>query len=214
MTNKIFNLRWVLPVALIALLAACQPGSPDYVSDYDIVYTNYKKDFDFKTVNTYFLPDSVAHVTDGTTAGNHKYDAQILSSLQANLNALGWTKADPLGGAAADVVVLPTASDASYASCASYCYYCYYGWYPGWGYYPPMYPGYGYGYPAGTVCNTYSTGTLAVAITLPKLAVNDTLPVGWIGVLNGLLEGGDAAVNDRIGKNINQMFLQSPYLKK
>ncbi|HEY6506344.1 MAG TPA: DUF4136 domain-containing protein [Chitinophagaceae bacterium] len=214
MKSKILNLCWLLPAALTMFLSSCRPGELDYIEDYDIVYTDYKKDFDFNTVNTYFLPDSVVHVVPPGETADHRFDAQILSTLKTNLDALGWTRLSTGGATAADVIVLPSANSSTYTSCASYCWYCYWGWYPGWGYYPPVWGnGWGWGYPSSVVCSSYSTGTVVVNITAPKLAGNNTLPVAWMGILNGLLEGSDASINDRIGKNINQMFIQSPYLK-
>ena len=200
-------------VALMLTLAGCIPSGPDYVSDYDLVYTNFDKTFDFSTVHTYMLPDSVVHLVGSGQQEDHRFDAQILSSLETNLNALGWTRLDEHAGVKADVIVLPTANQTIYGSCAAYCWYCYWGWYPGWGYYPPGWgAGWGWGYPSDIVCTSYSAGTLAVSITEPNKADNNTLPVAWVGILNGLLEGSDASINQRIGTNINQMFAQSPYL--
>jgi len=214
MISKIWNQRWLLIPTICLILSSCKPGEPDYISDYDIVYTNYKKDFNFNSVTTYFLPDSVVHAIGSGGTADHTHDAQILSALKSNLDALGWTRLSASGGTAADVVVLPIAHGETYASCAAYCWYCYWGWYPGWGYYPPVWgPGWGWGYPTDVVCSTYSTGTVTVAITTPKAAGNNTLPVAWLGVLNGLLEGSDASIDERIVTNINQMFIQSPYLK-
>ena len=109
MKRKILNLGWAFPAAFCMLLASCTPGEPDYISDYDIVYTNYKKDFDFNTVNTYFLPDSVVHIVGSGQTADHKFDAQILSTLKTNLDALGWTRLSTSGPTAADVVVTPVA---------------------------------------------------------------------------------------------------------
>ncbi|ULQ54081.1 DUF4136 domain-containing protein [Flavihumibacter fluvii] len=202
-------------ILLMAIVPACTPSAPDYIEDYDVVYTNEKKGYDFSTVNTYFLPDTVVFSDPGGSGGDHKYDATILASLKSNLDALGWTQLSESGPESADVVVLPSGSTQQYASCAAYCWYCYWGWYPGWGYYPPAWgPGYGWGYPSSVVCASYNTGTISVAITDPNKATTDTLPVVWIGVLNGLLEGSETEIMSRIDKNIDQMFLQSPYLKQ
>jgi len=119
------------------------------------------------------------------------------------------------GPTAADVVVMPVANGETYASCAAYCWYCYWGWYPGWGYYPPAWgPGWGWGYPTDVICTTYNTGTLVVSMTEPNDAKENTLPVAWVGILNGLLEGTTTDIGNRITTNINQMFVQSPYLKQ
>jgi hypothetical protein len=200
--------------ALVLALSGCIPSGPDYISDYDVVYTNYDKNFDFSAVHTYLLPDSVVYADSGGTAPDHKFDQEILTTIESNLNALGWTRLSNDGGVKADVVVLATASQVTYGSCAVYCWYCYWGWYPGWGYYPPAWgPGWGWGYPADMICTSYNAGTLTVSITEPNQPKNETLPVAWVGILNGLLEGSDANISSRITTSINQMFIQSPYLK-
>ncbi|WP_336517173.1 DUF4136 domain-containing protein [Pollutibacter soli] len=204
-----------LVVLLIIAFGACTPASPDYISDYDVVYTNYEKSYNFSAVNTYFLPDSVVHNLTGGGTADHKFDEAILTQLETSLNALGWTRLPTNSGSTkADIVVLPTVSEQMYGSCAAYCWYCDWGWYPGWGYYPPTWgPGWGWGYPPDIICSSYNTGTLVVAFTDPNIAANNELPVAWIGILNGLLEGSDANISARITKNIQQMFVQSPYLK-
>lgn len=204
----------LVALALVVLCLGCRPTSLEYISDYDLVVTNYNRDYAFNAVNTYFLPDSVVYIVDNPGAVNHKYDDQILGAVKRNLDALGWTQLPSDPGNKADVVVLVSASKDSYASCASYCWWCYWGWYPGWGYYPPAWgPGWGWGYPPGVVCSSYSTGTVIVNITDPDEASVNTLPVAWSGVLNGLVEGSESSVISRINTNIDQMFKQSPYLK-
>lgn len=114
---------------LTALLFACRPTSPDYISDYDRVVTNYNPDYNFTAVNTYFLPDSVVFATDNPGQSVvHKYDDQILSAVRRNLNALGWTEISASPGNKADVVVVVGAAAQDYTSCSSYCWYCYWGW--------------------------------------------------------------------------------------
>jgi hypothetical protein len=214
LANRLWTMTWSIISAIV--LYSCTPDSPDYISDYDIVYTNNDKSFDFTPIQTYFMPDSVVHIVESGTTANHTFDAQILSTLKSNLDQLGWTRVAENGSSRADVIVLPTASRTAYASCASYCWYCYWGWYPGWGYYPPGWgAGWGWGYPSDIVCTSYNTGTVFVSITDPMHAsvADSTLPVRWVGIMNGLLEGTDADVNNRITKSINQMFIQSPYLK-
>jgi len=199
-------------LGLVLTMAGCIPNGPDYISDYDVVYTNYDKNFDFSGVHTYLLPDSVVHAGGGSA--DHTYDDQILSTLETNLNNLGWTRLENSAGVKADVVVLATAQEVIYGSCAAYCWYCDWGWYPGWGYYPPAWgPGWGWGYPTDVICSSYNTGTLVVSITEPNQAHDNTLPIAWVGILNGLLEGSSASIGSRITTNINQMFVQSPYLK-
>ncbi|ULQ55563.1 DUF4136 domain-containing protein [Flavihumibacter rivuli] len=197
--------------------SACSPSMPDYIEDYDLVYTKEEKGYDFSKVNTYFLPDTVVHVTEDGETSNHTYDDLIISRIKANLDALGWQQLPVDGEVAADVVVLPTAFKTTYGSCVSFPWYGWWGWWDPWypGYYPPSWgAGWGWGYPSDIICSSYQTGTLTVAITDPTKAANNTLPVVWIGILNGLLEGSASNIQSRLEKNIDQMFIQSPYLKQ
>jgi uncharacterized sodium:solute symporter family permease YidK len=42
--------------------------------------------------------------------------------------------------------------------------------------------------------------------------VNQTIPVVWTGLLNGLLDGTTASTQNRIVSGIDQCFEQSPYI--
>jgi hypothetical protein len=209
------QLTYALPGLLFGLLCwGCQPEPLEYISDYDVVYTNHDAAYPFASVGTYFLPDSVVHNTAQGQTADHRYDNDILAAVKRNLDALGWRQLAPNGSQKADVVVLVTASRQAYNNCASYCWYCDWGWYPGWGFYPPAWgPGWGWGPPAGIVCSSFSTGSVFVGITEPDEVRSQTLPVVWIGTLNGLLEGSESSIRSRISTNIDQMFVQSPYLK-
>ena len=214
--QKVFTMKKPLTSVLLfgLLLWGCQPDPLEYISDYDVVYTNHDPGYAFASVGTYFLPDSVVHnAAQGQTA-DHRFDDDILSAVKRNLDALGWRQLSPNGGQKADVVVLVTASRQAYNNCAAYCWYCDWGWYPGWGFYPPSWgPGWGWGYPSGIVCSSFSTGTVFVGITEPDQVRGQTLPVVWVGTLNGLLEGSESSIRSRISTNVDQMFVQSPYLK-
>ena len=205
----------ILSFVLMAIFAACTPSLPDYVSDYDLVYTKEAKGFDFSTVHTYFLPDSVVMIADGGGDGDHKYDATILASIKSNLDALGWTQLPDDVSAQADVIDLVSGGTQQYASCTAYCWVSSTaGWHPGWGYHPPLMGRWlGWAYPTHIVCASYSTGTVSVAMTNPNAAADEKLPVVWMGILNGLTEGSASNVQARINTNIDQMFDQSPYLK-
>lgn len=196
-------------------ISGCYPSSPDYIDDYDLVYTQEDKTFNFQAVNTYMMPDSVAHIISDPSQANHQYDAQILQDLKHELDALGWTRLDENSGNQADVVILPSVTSQVNGICDGYCYWCYWGWWPGWGPYPPAWdPSWGWYYPPSMVCTTYNTGSLIVNMTNPKGATSDKkLPIVWIGVANGLLEGSSSNISSRIDKSIAQMFIQSPYLK-
>lgn len=198
------------------MLSGCYPSAPDYIDDYDLVYTQQDKSYDFSKVTTYMLPDSVEHITDNPAQADHTYDAVILSELKKQLDALGWEQLEDNGGEAADLVVLPAVTHQKQGVCQAYCWWCYWGWWPGWGYYPPAGwdPTWGWWYPSDVVCATYNTGTLMVHMVNPAAPKDKEIAAEWIGVLNGLLEGSTSSIATRIQTNIDQMFKQSPYLKQ
>ncbi len=201
----------------IFLLWGCYPQENGSINEYDLVATNYDKDFAFSQHKNYALPDSIVLVSDQTTNGDDlvfvdKKTAQvILDQIRTNLNSMGWTEEDTT---TADIILLPTALK----NTTLYYYYdwAYWGWYypgyyPGWGW---GYPGYGYPYPS---VSGYQTGTLFMQMTYRAGIEAGSVPVVWNGVINGLLNvGGSSAsstVNSRIVSSINQAFTQSPYLK-
>lgn len=210
MKHKTIYHRIGLPVlaAVFSMLlySSCLPPLPDNVEDYDLTVTTFDEDYNFSNVQTYLLPDTVAHLTSVGVIPNTTFDDQILNSLERNLDALGWTRTTDM--AAADVVVIATAFGQDNEVC--YYWWDYWGYY--WGYYPP-YGGYP-GYPGYASCSSFSTGSVVVQMvdrTIDTSAAE--LPLRWIGAMNGLLEGSNQNIAGRIISNIDQMFAQSPYLK-
>ncbi len=201
-------LKITLPiVALSAIMAACYPGGPEYVDDYDVTYSYLvDQDYDWtdKTKKTYYMPDKV---TDNTEVGGPKPVAsasQILAAVAQELNDLGYIRElDSTNANNTDFVVL-----ISRVRSDNY-YYSY--WYS-WGYY--------YYYPVATVSN-YQTASLAVQmIETDKIVPNPDpdkpleFPTLWAGVYTGLFEGTTQNLTSRGQAAIHQMFKQSPYLDR
>ena len=61
---------------------------------------------------------------------------------------------------------------------------------------------------------SYTTGTVILDMLDVDGAddVEETFPIVWNAVINGLVTGSDASVEARIRTNINQAFDQSSYL--
>ncbi|WP_018344778.1 DUF4136 domain-containing protein [Cytophaga aurantiaca] len=207
------HLKIIFWFSTFLLLCGCYPQDNNgYVNEYDLVATNYDKDFNFSANKTYALPDSIVLIGDQTLTGQPIFVDQatatlILNQIRTNLNGYGWTETDSLN---ADIILLPSASKTTNI-------YYYYDWsYWGW-YYPGYYPGYGWGYPGYApypVATSYQTGTLLMQMTYPAGIEASSVPVVWSGVINGLLNvGSTTSVNSRITTTINQAFTQSPYLK-
>jgi hypothetical protein len=211
-----------LGVILLPLFVGCYPHGATSYTDYDLVYTNHSDSVDFTQRKTFALPDSVVKITGDNfdnPNGDGKpsflpaaYSEVILSQIAQNMTAYGWTEVDK--NASPDVILLVSASNTTYM----YWYYdwSYWGWYypgynPGWGwYYPGYYPPY---------VSTYTTGTLLIQMTDEKAIIINpqgavaNVPVIWVCVLNGLVNGSTADVATRVQTNLNQAFAQSPYLK-
>lgn len=196
------------PVALMLLLLGCYPEQPEFVEEYDIVYTNYAPDFNFANDYTFSLPDSVLLLDDSRRPEDppefidDTFGDAILATIRQNLTAEGWTEVDD--EVDADLVVLPSAFETQFLYFYDPGYWCWY--YPCFGWGGWWYPGYNPGYVTG-----YKTGTVLIQITDPNGVENDEVPVVWTGALNGLLQGSDANIVGRIDRNLDQAFTQPPF---
>lgn len=212
----------ILISAAAFTLSGCYPGGPEDLEDFDVVLTKYSPEFNFKadSIKTFTLPSKVVKIgsdgildPDGNNEPDYVKDAVaqvILSTIKTEMTNYGWTWTDD--SATADLIILPSVMQTEYL----YYYYDY--WY--WGWYYPGYPGYGWGYPGyypPTYVSSYTTGTLLMQMTWPEgaaLNVDDKIPVVWTGVVNGLVEGSQVDINQRISNSIQQAFEQSSYLQK
>jgi hypothetical protein len=110
-----------------------------------------------------------------------------------------------------DVILLP----ATMTTENVYYYYdpYYWGWYypgysSGWGWY---YPGY---YPS-TSYTSYTSGSFFLQMTYPDgINISEQIPVLWTCVINGVAEGTNQEIVDRINNSVVTAFDQSPYLTK
>ena len=220
MSYSIFDLiKFFFGFMLLGFISSCYPGEDIYeADDLDIVLTLYDEEADFSSKKTYALPDSIISIDDGgvLTLLRNDFDDQILEQVRANLEAYGWKEVQP--GESSDVVVLlykVTTVNVEAYSYADY-WWNWWGWYPYWGAYPVV-PGAGWSpyYPwGGTVVYSYQTGTLLIDMIDPNKAGPEsmTIPSIWGAGINGLLEGANEEISNRLTDNINQVFDQSPYL--
>lgn len=219
MKSSLFKLGIIAAIAIG--ITSCYPGGAEYTSDTDVVVTDYDPEYSFKSVQTYYLSDSIDHITEDDDEPNTKNDAYIISELERSFNSLGWTRLDSTdaGGNPPDVSVVVRAAQVTNYNIYSYP------WYPGWGwgwYWKSSdetqywgYPGYGWGYPYyPTYVTSYTTGTLNWFLFDPELVdeENEILNVKWVGVINGVLGSSNSSTQSRITTGINQAFNQSPYL--
>jgi hypothetical protein len=81
-----------------AFFNGCYPKEPDTVQDLNIIITKHDPTFDYKSLRTYALPDSVIKFTSTAEEGDSIefigsiYSDAILSSIRQNMDAYGlWT---------------------------------------------------------------------------------------------------------------------------
>lgn len=201
-------MKHILTASLILLLAGCYPQGPEYVEDTDIVYTTYDEQFDFKSKETYAMPDKIVmdiEIDDGDTTYEYmpdKFASQIFNKIEENMTGMGYDRVDI--DADPDLLLTPAAiSSTTYFY--SYWYDWWYGGYWGWGwgwYYPPYY-----------TVSSYTTGSIIMVLADPHAAEDSPInrsQTAWVSAANGLVNY--AYDISRVTRSIDQSFRQSPYL--
>lgn len=206
--------RILLLGAIFTVLNACvkRPNLTELEQEF-FVATAYDESADFSNYATYFIPDSVAFISDvPSDPDKFKNDTtvQIINELIQNMNARGYTQVtDPT---TADVAL--TVSLLKRLNAVSSGYPGYWWGYPGyWGGGYWGYPGYGYYYPYSYV-SIYKTGTIVIDMvdlqrTDPDL---EQLVISWNAILGEVYSTNDPVSSTL--ESINQAFDQSPYISK
>ena len=220
--KKFFKqLFWMIPV--IALLVSCFPEFDATTEELDVAITRVDDNQDFTNYHTFFLYDTVMHITDDEDEDvEGKFDDQIISEVRQHFLDLGWTEIK-------DTTDLEDQADVSImlSALAVDIYFYYYYWWDWWYWYPwdwwfPGYPGYPIypGYPTYPTYG-YSVGTVMIDMAdmtdLNRPRSDEEIPkvkMLWTGAVNGLLVGSDDYISSRLTKQIDQVFKQSPYLSK
>lgn len=219
MSNKNY-LSFLFILTITIMLTSCYPGGPEYIDEMDLVGTRYDKSFDFSKVDTYMLPDSIVRLDDpdnpdNNLPSNSDFDDDILDLIKQNMDGLGYEYQPDTNQGYPDIVLTVSAVSTRNAGYYWYYWYDYWGW---WGYWPPYYgPGWGGYYPWGSVLMySYTTGTLIISMIDVESYDPDEeeATIRWNASINGVLEGSDQYILNRIERGINQAFSQSAYLKK
>jgi len=202
----------IIPIITVLsglLLWGCYPDGPEYTEDMDIALTYHNPDYDFVAKATYAMPDKIVKITGNLQEGDAPEfipdvtASQILTRVESNMKALGWSRVAYDANPKPDIILFP----ASWETTTVYYYYDYWYWWYG-GYYPP-YGGY---YPPVSYGGSYTTGTLLLTIKDQKVVGGNGTPIQqWTGAINGIM---NSVYNpSRVNPLIDQLFTQSPYLK-
>ena len=225
-------------VVVSLLLFGCYPSEDIYYSDTDVAVTRYDDGFTFEDNMICVLFDTVMHVVDeGEEAKSGFNDGHILDEIERNLNdnskflvyvandstdlnnqlvSDGYTLDD------VDLAVTTTIMETDNYYYYYYPWYGYWGWYGYWKsgslkssknidyYYYPYYPW------GGGTYYAYTTGTIMVDMidvkSIDKSDEGIKLPVVWTAIMNGILSGSVSDHAGRITTQVDQCFVQSPYL--
>ncbi len=211
--------KLTLFVGILFLISGCYPSQPKTAEDTDVVATNYDPGMTFQNLKTYYLGDTVVVLPLDTGGRQTDYLRKelndfIINKVNNNFSSRGFQRLNTIGATSEpDFLVIVSfvnsnISGTTYVpSAGAYNPYwgSYYGWGAGWGYYTPYYP----------VSYSYNTGTVTIDIVYPKGADPSTknIPIVWRAVFNGILTDVNNLI-DRLNKNIDQAFIQSPYLSR
>jgi hypothetical protein len=193
----------------IILLNGCYSDHGLATDEYDVVATYYKENLDYTSFKTYTMPDTIVHIVDEGEEDElgRANDQLILSLVAENMQALGYRRITNPQVEKPDLGIVIAATSATNLQV-----YYNYSWGGYWGY-----PGYGYYYPPywwGPTVEEYRTGTVFINMADPDEFDQDQklLATVWLGVINGLLEDTKSNIRDRLTRDINQAYTQSPYL--
>ena len=224
--RNINQLRIVLAgfLGAMVMIGGCYPGGPEYVSDYDLIGSDYSDEYwNANSPSSYYMPDSLGWIVDQEDLDDidsltRDYDEFILGEVAKNMAAYGYQRVDTLDVQNPPDVYVFTQAIAVKTTNVYYNpgYPWYGGGYPGWGgYYPGWgggyYPGWGGGY--GT--SSYTTGTVLIEMGDAKNLdeENKLVNIVWTAGVDGLLSSSSASNAEFVSKSIEQAFIQSPYLK-
>src|SRR4051812_31345409 len=202
-------------------LVGCDSGEDEITNVVPTPVVNTIKDpnFNFTTLRTFAMPDTVAHIVPLTGAPlvvSRDFDRTVLDQVRANLIARGYVQVANPQTVTPDFVVLVAATAATnYDIYKTYTWYPYYGYYSGWGWYAPgfttdwvlAYPWY-----TSIGVTSFDRGTYLVT-QVPTLSVNPLakqLSASWAGTATALINSG--ITTSMVQAAIDQMFTQSPYL--
>lgn len=199
-------------------MVSCYPEGADNIEDYDVAITNYDKGTDFNDFVTFSIPDSVVYFSNdkNTTPPSHTFDDQIIQVVTDNFMAMGYTKvADPTEATPEDqlpsfIVTISAFSNVNYAYFVDNWYNNWNWYWGGWwgGPFTPYYPW----YPVSVY--SYRTGSVVVEMISTEKRSDNRANVLWTGIADGLLQGSDTFILSRVKSQLDQCFIQSPYLRK
>ena len=204
------HLGLMLTVSLALFMSSCYPEGADTVEDYDVAITNYDKGADFSSFSTFAIPDTIVYFANDKNAKlDHQFDEQIIQVVTDNFIKRGYTKVEN-PETASFIVTVSAFSNINYSYYIDN-WYNNWNWYWGWwprGAFNPYYPW----YPVSVYA--YQSGSVVIDMISTTARSDNKVNVIWSGIADGLLQGTQQSIINRVNTQLNQCFIQSPYLKK
>jgi hypothetical protein len=207
-------------LAALAAAAGCTPETLT-IAETDLVVTVESEEADYGALRTYALTDAVTDLCSNdlsdlglgrggaggsSDAGEERtgcsplptrLDDVVLESLEANMDALGYTKVELDENPDVTLLVGTVVStEWYYVPGYVWCdpYYYYYCWYPSSGY-------------------VYEFSRGSILINMVQESTGRTVDSVWFAALNGLYESSsEVSGPDRVQAMVDRAFEQSPYL--
>jgi hypothetical protein len=215
-------------LGVVTAMTACGDNDDDLVNPVGAVRVFADSGFNFATLHTFVMPDTVAHFAPLTGVPldvTREFDQTILQQVRADFLARGYIQeTNPVQNRPDFVVLVGASASQNYNAWVSYSWFPYYGYFSGWGWYTPGFDsGWSLGYPwyATVGVTAYDRGTIVVTIvptnTVQINPLTKNINAAWAGVATGLLNQNSDSddhplTQDVIQAAINQMFVLSPYL--
>ena len=177
-----FLVIFLIPMSII-LIEGCYPNNDISIEDSDVVLTTYNDSVNFKSLSTYYMPDTVLPIVDPSDPSDYEnpYQSLMLSTVASNMSAYGYTRVDTTD-AKPDVAVVLSVLTTTTVNAG--WYYPYWGY--GWGYWGGWYYPY---YPPVPYYTSYSTGTVIINMFNSDIIGTDTITTQyWAAAANGILE--------------------------
>jgi hypothetical protein len=223
------TLRGMTLVTIIAIapivISSCYPNSPESAEEFDVVATFYDQEADFSAFTTYASrTDSIVQIEIPGAENRkitHDFDAELLEQINDAFAARGYTREpDPSQNKPDMAVLVSAAATTEYDPYASSPWFSYWGSFfrDSLGVDVNVTWGLDYSWYSGSVVYSYDVGALVILLVdtrnIDAITNKEDLPVLWMGTFNGLLSGSNVAIQSRVSKAVDQMFSQSPYLRR
>lgn len=207
--------KFILLLLAVFALSSCEkdPDMDKLDNDY-LVYTNYDKQTDFQSFETYYLPDSILVIGNRkeTEYWKDAHAQEILAAYENCMNQKGYIRVDQRKDADLGLQVSYVKSSYYFTNYTNpYWWWDYPGYWgaPYWGNWSGCYYPYAVSY-------SYSTGSFIAEmlnLNVPE-GKAEKLPVVWSSYMTGLLSGFSDANTRLAVRGVNQSFAQSAYLNR